>query len=243
MKKEIRNFQKLKAFISYSNKDCSFAEKFKNTLEKYGLDCFLAHQSLRVSDDWRERLIEEINSRDIFISILSKNFRTSVWAQQEAGIAMANPKIRIFPITLGNTRLQTADSTPFFGFLNQIQSQKISTKTLKGINKFIHTLTEKYPRHLIPHLLKPMYEIDRWREAEAFVHNLIPHFKRFSKREVDLFMDAAISNNQVWDADLCAEEYLPEFLKINRKKIIKQKLKMLQYQIDHREPYTLRRKK
>lgn len=243
MKKKIRNFQKLKAFISYSNKDCSFAEKFKNALEKYGLDCFLAHQSLRMSDDWKERLIEEINSRDIFIPILSKNFRTSVWAQQEAGIAMANPQIRIFPITLGNTRLQTADSTPFFGFLNQIQSQRISTKTLKGINKFIHTLTEKYPRHLIPHLLKPMYEIDRWREAEAFVHNLIPHFKRFSKREVDLFMDAAISNNQVWDADRCAEDYLPEFLKINRGKIVTQKLKVLQYQIEHREPYKPGRKK
>lgn len=243
MKKKTRNFQRLKAFISYSTEDRSFSEKFKNALEKYELDCFLAHRSLQVSDDWRERLIEEINSRDIFIPILSKSFRTSVWAQQETGIAIANPGIRIFPITLGKTRLQTADSTPLFGFLNQIQSQRISTNTLNGIDEFIQTLIEKYPRYLIPVLIERVRKVVGWRKAEAVVQGLLPHFKRFTKKEIDSFMDAAISNGEVWDANDCAEEYLPEFLRIHQHNISRQKFNKLKHQINHREPYKLRRKK
>lgn len=243
MKKKIKRPQQPKAFISYSTQDHSFAEKLKNALEEYGLDCFLAHQSLRVSDDWRERLIEEINSRNIFIPILSKNFRTSVWTQQEAGFAMANTQIRIFPITLGNTRIQTTDSKHLFGFLNHFQSQRISKEHFDGIDTFIQTLIEKWPRYLIPVLIERVRKVIGWRKAEAVVLDLLPHFDRFTKKEVDSFIDAAISNSEVWDANDCAKEYLPEFLRIHQHRISRQKFNKLKHQIEHRKPYRQRRKK
>jgi hypothetical protein len=48
---------------------------------------------------------------------------------------------------------------------------------------------------------------------------LLPYYDKFNKRQVDKFVNNSISNNQVFDASRCATDYIPRFVKINRKKL------------------------
>ena len=77
----------LKVFISYSMKDKEIASKIKKILTRFRIVCFIAHDDIEVSEEWRRRILKELNDADIFIPILSDNFKNSDWCSQEAGIA------------------------------------------------------------------------------------------------------------------------------------------------------------
>ena len=62
------------AFISYFRKDRKFGAQAKGVLAEVGIDAFLAHDDLHVSDEWRERIVEELKRCDIFVPLLSANF-------------------------------------------------------------------------------------------------------------------------------------------------------------------------
>lgn len=227
-KKSLKRTNKLKAFISYSIVDRKFAAKLGKVLDEYGIDCFLAHESLTVSEEWPDRLLEELKSCDLFIPILSKKFRKSDWTAQEIGVAVSRPEVRVIPLAL--------DSTLPFGFIAKIQCKKVSRRS-PDLTEILLSLIGKYPRSLIPAFIERVHNASSFRRAESVVSDLIPYFKIFSNNEVDSFVDAALANRQVWDANLCVSEYLPNFIKKNRKRISRKKLKALTYQMNERKPY------
>jgi hypothetical protein len=47
----------------------------------------------------------------------------------------------------------------------------------------------------------------------------VPHFRLFTDEEVEAFVQAATDNSEVWDASLCASEYIPEFVRVNGARI------------------------
>ena len=69
----------MKAFISYSIKDKKSGAAVKSVLEEIGVESFLAHDDLHVSEQWKKRILDELRACSIFIPILSKSFRTSDW--------------------------------------------------------------------------------------------------------------------------------------------------------------------
>ena len=88
----IKNSGSLRAFISYSTKDKHLAGQIKTCLEKYGLSVFLAHDDLQISDEWMDKIIEELKSCHVFIPLLTDNYKGSDWTDQEAGYALAFDK-------------------------------------------------------------------------------------------------------------------------------------------------------
>lgn len=82
----------LRAFISYSTKDKVLAGKIKTCLENSGLSVFLAHEDLDISDEWMEKIVEELKSCHVFIPLLTDNYKGSDWTDQEAGYALAFDK-------------------------------------------------------------------------------------------------------------------------------------------------------
>src|SRR5260370_6540148 len=134
---------KASAFISYSHKDRKFGAQAKGVLAEVGIEAFLAHDDLHVSDEWRARIIEELNRCDIFVPLLSANFMESKWAPQEVGFIISRPDVAIAPISL--------DGTTPFGFISHVHSRAITTD---GITRklLVEPLAKRIPRKIVPGL-------------------------------------------------------------------------------------------
>ena len=70
------------AFVSYSNKDRKVGAQAKAVLGEFGIDGFLAHEDLEISEEWKERILDELRRCDLFVPLLSTNFVKSEWARR-----------------------------------------------------------------------------------------------------------------------------------------------------------------
>jgi hypothetical protein len=201
----------MKAFISYSSYDKNYAANVKQILDRFGVDSFMAHEDIRTSHVWMNRIIEELKVMDVFIPLISSNFiEKSDWTQQECGFAFNQHVVRKVQIV----PLMIEGSLPT-GFLSTIQGSSI-TDLLENL---IRPLLEERPLDMIDAIINDLRNAGTYRYAENVMQLLLPYYDKFNKRQVDKFVNNSISNNQVFDASRCATDYIPRFVKINRKKL------------------------
>jgi len=226
----VTNSKKTKttAFISYSNQDRKFGAQAKSVLAEVGIEAFLAHDDLHVSDEWRARIIEELERCDIFVPLLSANFIGSMWAPQEVGFMISRPEVAIAPISLDG-------ATPF-GFISHVQSRKI---TSEGITRelLVEPLARRMPRAVLPGLIEITGKAGSFRNAEALMAPLVEHFPIFTTAEAQALAAVAVENQQIWLAHRCRTEYLPALLHHQAKNIDPKTVRALNYQIEHGEWY------
>ena len=214
----------LRAFISYSVKDKSVGVEVKTALAEYGIKSFLAHDDLHISEEWKDRILEELKRCDVFVPLLSEDFRRSHWTDQETGIVFGRTDVVIIPLSIDGTRP--------YGFISHVQGKKIP-KDEEWDSVLKKPLLKRFPRILIPHLIHSVGEAYCFRNAEAIVKPLVDVFSSFTKKEANQFAMAAVNNNQVWSASLCRSEYVPAFIKLHRHHIREATLRALRYQIKH----------
>jgi hypothetical protein len=227
----INRKKKASAFISYSHKDRKYGAQAKSVLADVGIEAFLAHDDLHVSDEWRERIIEELKRCDLFVPLLSKNFLASKWAPQEVGFIISRPKVTIAPISL--------DGTNPFGFISHVQSQSIAKDGIT-LELLIDPLAERMPRKILPGLIRIASDARSFRYAEARMAPLVPHFRRLRPDQVQALAEASVRNGQIWSAKLCRTEYLPELVRHQAKNIAPKTLRALKYQIQNDQWYKER---
>ncbi len=92
------------AFLSYNTKDKHIAGKVKRELEKYGIKSFLAHDELDISSEWRDEIYRHLNSCAIAFPLITDNFNSSPWANQETGYAIAKNKI-VVPLIFDQAKM------------------------------------------------------------------------------------------------------------------------------------------
>ncbi len=220
---------KTTAFISYSHKDRMHGAEAKGVLAQIGIDAFLAHDDLHVSDEWRERIIEELKRCDLFIPLLSANFVESKWAPQEVGFIISRPKVAVAPISL--------DGTKPFGFISHLQSRNI---TKDGITRelLVEPLARRIPRKIIPGLIRIASDAASFRSAEAAMLPLVQLFPTFTPEEAQALAEASVRNSQIWSAALCRTEYLPFLISVQNKNIDPKTLRALKHQIENNQWYT-----
>ncbi len=95
----------LKVFISYCSDD---NQDFPPILKDYfecstGFNVFLASINLNTGDDFQEEILQNLATSDLFIPLFSKNFLTSIFANQEVGIAIEKG-LKIMPISIDGTK-------------------------------------------------------------------------------------------------------------------------------------------
>ncbi|MGB5107297.1 MAG: toll/interleukin-1 receptor domain-containing protein [Candidatus Zixiibacteriota bacterium] len=76
-------------FISYSSVDKALAGQLKSKLESEERIIFLAHEDIDVSEDWELMIRMKIKECDVFLALITENFRNSDWTDQEVGQAIA----------------------------------------------------------------------------------------------------------------------------------------------------------
>lgn len=217
----------MKAFISYSaHGQYQYAQKAKEFLEAIEIKSFLADDDLRTASDWKNTIVKEINISEIFIPLLSKEFKASDWCSQELGIAYSQAK-KIIPISL--------DGTKPYGFINHLQTRSYQDY---GIQLLISEgLLENHIMNGGLGFAKLVKEAGCFQVSEKVFKILYPFFDVLDKETINQIIEFAIGNGQVWSANECAEKYIPELLKKRKNDIDPKLYRKLEYQIRERRSY------
>jgi hypothetical protein len=202
----------VRAFISYSAINKKWSSAVKSALSSVGFQGFLAHEDLQISDEWKASIIRELKKADVFVALLSKEFRESEYCSQEAGFIISRKKVLIIPLSI--------DGSMPYGFISHLQGVRVHNED-EISQEILNVLLRKRPRISIPEWIKQVADARSFRGAEAVVEPLVEHFPNFTKEEAVTFAKAALGNGQVWDASLCKTEYLPTFKKSNWKYLSK----------------------
>jgi hypothetical protein len=219
----------MRAFISYAHEDRVVAGQAKAVLSEVGAHAFLAHEDLEVSDEWRDRIVEELHTCDVLIALLSKSFEASRWAPQEVGfLAIARPDVVIAPMSIDGTRS--------FGFFGHRQSPRIPQAGLSR-DFLLVPIARRFPRDILPGLITIAGRAGSFRDAEAKMKPLVEFFKTFTTDEVEALARASISNGQIWCAKDCRTDYLPQLLQLRGQDMSPGTRAALQYQIEKEEWY------
>lgn len=218
----------MRAFISYSHTDRQYGAQAKAVLADVGIDAFLAHDDIEVSEEWRARILDELRSCGLFVPLLSAQFMTSKWAPQEAGFIVSRPEVVIAPLSI--------DGTVPFGFIGHVQASRIPPT---GITRelLVLPLARRQPREILPRLIQVAVGARSFRDAEAKMRPLVPFFGDLSPAEAQSLAEGSVENGQIWDASLCQTEYLPQLIRSQQDSIHPRTLRALQYQIDHARWY------
>lgn len=100
--------KKLKIYISYSHMDKELAHKFYEYLNDMEFDVIWDENTIMPGDDYNKKLISALSNSDIYLPIISENFKVSKFARRELLAAIGYYRhrdlFRIFPyIVFGNT--------------------------------------------------------------------------------------------------------------------------------------------
>ncbi len=214
--------RRLTVFVSYSTKDKVAAGTIKAVLDRFAVNSFLAHENIDVSEDWKKHITEELNRADIFVALLSDNFKNSDWAPQEVG-AVYMRNILIIPLAI--------DDTVPFGFIRHLQGRKVPANDIP-LTLLIKPIADKFPTQTIPAIIRELERAGSFRYAESVMELLVPHFQNLEQDDINKLAEVSIANGQIWSAAKCRDEYLPQFIAANRSRIPSDKLKALSYQIE-----------
>jgi hypothetical protein len=101
-----------KLFISHKATIKKFAKELKDALIRYGIDAFVAHEDIPATTLWLETIENALFSADTLIGLLSDDFHSSEWTDQEIGIAIGR-NIPVFMVKL---------AVPPYGFVGKFQA-------------------------------------------------------------------------------------------------------------------------
>lgn len=112
-------------FISHVHTEKVAAANLKGNLQKYGITCFVAHEDIVTSDEWRDEILRCLNSMDAMVAILSSDFNASEWTDQEVGFAVCRD-VLIVPLNKGRQP---------YGFIQKYQSYTAQGRQLGAVAK------------------------------------------------------------------------------------------------------------
>ena len=149
-------------FVSYSTLDKQIAGSVKETLANAGFTVFLAHEDIMPSSEWVEVILDNLNSSDIFIPLITTNFKESDWTAQEAGFALSKGTL-IIPVSI--------DGRMPFGFISRFQALKIDSMYIaRDAKQIVDTILERaqtlpFKYRLVNSIIAKFSASDGWGQA------------------------------------------------------------------------------
>ncbi len=106
-------------FLSHKFEDAEFASSISAGLMQYGIEGFVAHNDIAVSDPWRGSIMDGLDTCDAFVALMHDKFHESEWCDQEVGWALGRhiPVLVVRPTSVSSPRND--------GFIEQIQHMPI----------------------------------------------------------------------------------------------------------------------
>ncbi len=135
-------------FLSYSRKDSVYAESLRKHIELMDSahDVFMDVFSIDPGDNWKNKLASNIDFRDYFILLLSKNALESKWVRNEIQI------VRNSELETGLRKLfiLRIDDVPIPSYLNEHQIQTVTGNFIIDFYKLMTSI----------HIGKSYFQVD-----------------------------------------------------------------------------------
>jgi hypothetical protein len=189
----------IRVFLSYSHRNQTVAGRMKQPLEEYGIKVFLADQDIHLSADWLDTLSKELDRCDVFIPILTQDYKTSDWADQEAGYAVALKKV-IIPILFHIDKPH--------GFLSRTQAlRRKSTNDYENAREIADAIWKRaeLSERLLDGLIRMLGESQTVREAEDRIRRLLL-FKGYSGGQLTTISRHVVENKNIRECRSVAED-------------------------------------
>jgi len=200
------------AFLSHAHEDRLVARKLADELKKIAISAFVAHEDIKLGDEWESALLERIKNCELFIAILSENFHQADYTDQEVGIAHGLGKI-ILPLSV--------DKTMPYGFLTKFQAKKISPE-IDGdeVSKIFAEYVPKASKTRVEdRLIYSLINSNSFSEASYYA-KILSKYTEFSEDQINLIAKGFIDNDQLRESYVAAP-WCVKILKKNMKKIDK----------------------
>ena len=198
-KKDSKN---LNVFISYSNNDIDEANRIYAIFKKNDIHCFLASEEIKLGENWDDRIFEELIKSDMFIFLVSENYKNSFWCNQEASIGYLKRECSdafVIPLLIDNVNP--------YGIFYKIQG--ISSNLINDIDDFARFIDnnavsfDNAVKLNYENKLKEMDEvIDELKNVNSFdesndIFNKIV-FHGLELYQIEKIFDYSLLNNQIW---------------------------------------------
>lgn len=224
--KEISTYtpRTVRLFISYNDEDKKLAGEIKNYLEYFGLDVFVAHDDINPSLEWQEVIIQNLDSTDIFLPLITEHFQRSAWVDQETGIALTKNKL-IIPISVNGFNP--------YGFIAKYQSLKLNNEDLFGsCIKIIKAIMDnkRFNFPLSDTLIKRLEKSGTF-ENTGKISKLLSEFNDLTKQQLEEIIRITLANDQVLFS-FRAREYLQKILTKFKNLIDPEKIKELNQELE-----------
>lgn len=113
-----------RVFLSHLAKRKAEVHALSRLLEHFGFSCFVAHEAIEPSREWRREIERALNSCDLLVAYVTLGFSGSEWADQEVGWALGRG-LAVIPVKVDG-------QTPY-GFIGSYQAVT-KTKEMKPVD-------------------------------------------------------------------------------------------------------------
>ena len=86
-----------RVFLSHSARDKSRTAEIAGELKELGHRTFVAHDDIQATREWRDEIVHALNTMTHFVGLVTDDFHSRVWTDQEVGYAFCREDVkRIF---------------------------------------------------------------------------------------------------------------------------------------------------
>lgn len=185
----------IRIFISHSSKDKIMAGILKDVLETYfGFEVFVAHDDIEPTTVWEDRILEELISTDVVLTLLTENFKSSQFTDQECGYALALKKY-IIPIKI---------SIDPYGFLGKFQALNFKLYSnhidswITFCKKIVDIISEQesFKEKTTDLLIKALKNSYNFKTARKIIQ-ILREVSSFTDIQANDILKAYFTNNQI----------------------------------------------
>lgn len=133
-----------KFFVSHSSRDEVIVKAFIKEILKIGcgfkdseIFCTLDSSAIKTGDDFREKIVENMQASDFILLFISQNYNESEVCKNELGAAWAMKNKRVLPFVLPGTSFEQ------MGFLNIVKQGAVITDKRK-LDEFYNEVCEYF---------------------------------------------------------------------------------------------------
>ena len=182
--------KEIRLFISHRDGDKQAVHEVASYLREYGINSFVAHETIEPDEDWQREIRRALQSMDAMLVFITEALFQSIWVNQEIGYALAR-SVPIISIKLG-------EQDPA-GFINHRQAIRGSIDNPKyNASKIRETLRKRL-------LSSPRYRevaLGRFMKANSFktaenTFDDLASLNDLSSEELSNLVDAYNANNQL----------------------------------------------
>jgi hypothetical protein len=180
-------------FFSHSSANKETAATYQAILLKYGISLFVAHNDIEPAREWQNEIELALSTMDSLAALLSKDFPSSLWCDQEIGIAIGKNKL-VIPMRF--------EIDPY-GFIGKFQAITVRGKEIEFVCEEIFKILASNPlsaQRMIECLVFKLCNSNSYAESSETSKLLLSTKGNINQELADKLLTAMAQNSQIKDA-------------------------------------------